>query len=49
VPSKKKIATQHREKKIAADKKREKDQTSSIFIDEEVVVIDHVKRKGAKD
>jgi hypothetical protein len=29
--------------------RREKDQTSSIFIGEEVIVIDHVKRKGAKD
>jgi hypothetical protein len=29
--------------------RREKDQTSGIFINEEVIVIDHVKRKGAKD
>jgi hypothetical protein len=40
-----KRATQHKKMTI----RREKDQTSGIFINEEVIVIDHVKRKGAKD
>ncbi len=48
MPKKEEGATQRIQKK-ADDKEREKDQTSSIFIDEEVLVIDHVKRKGAKD